>query len=125
MKKKKIVREAVVLEYDSSRGVPQVVAQGKGHVAERIIALAEEHQVPVHIDPELAHMLNMLQIGDEIPPELYHVVAQVLIYIAGIDKKVPLWLFDYALSPLDKTKHIGYTKYKLRFYNLDLKKAGV
>ena len=87
MEKKKIVREAVVLEYDSSRGVPHVVAQGKGYVAERIIEIAEENQVPIHEDPELAHMLNMLQMGDEIPPELYHVVAQILIYVAEIDKK--------------------------------------
>ena len=76
-----------MLEYDPSRGIPQVVAQGKGHVAERIIALAEEHQIPVHQDPELAQMLNLLQIGDEIPPELYNVVAQILIYVANIDKK--------------------------------------
>jgi flagellar biosynthesis protein len=85
--KKKIVREAVVLEYDPARGVPQVVAQGKGHVAERIISVAEENRIPIHEDPELAHMLNMLQIGDEIPPELYNVVAQVLIYVAKIDQK--------------------------------------
>ncbi|MCL1807105.1 MAG: EscU/YscU/HrcU family type III secretion system export apparatus switch protein [Oscillospiraceae bacterium] len=88
MKKKKIVREAVVLEYDPSRGVPQVVAQGKGHVAERIIKTAEEHNIPVHEDPELAHLLNVLNIGDEIPSELYHVVAQILIYVAETDKKV-------------------------------------
>jgi flagellar biosynthesis protein len=85
--KKTIVREAVVLEYDPSRGVPQVVAQGKGHVAERIIEIAEEHKVPIHENPELALMLNMLNIGDEIPPELYNVVAQILIYVAEVDKK--------------------------------------
>ncbi|MDR0293565.1 MAG: EscU/YscU/HrcU family type III secretion system export apparatus switch protein [Oscillospiraceae bacterium] len=86
--KKKIVREAVVLEYDPSRGVPQVVAQGKGYVAERILAIAEENKIPVHEDPELAHVLNMLNIGDDIPPELYHVVAQILIYVAEIDKRL-------------------------------------
>jgi flagellar biosynthesis protein len=85
--KKKIVREAVVLEYDAARGVPQVVAQGKGYVAERIIAIAEENLIPVHEDPELAHLLNMLHVGDEIPPELYSVVAQILIYVAHVDKK--------------------------------------
>ena len=87
MVKKKIVREAVVLEYDPLRGVPQVVAQGKGYVAERILEIAEENKIPIHENPELAHMLNMLQIGDEIPPELYHVVAQILLYVAEIDKK--------------------------------------
>jgi flagellar biosynthesis protein len=85
--KKKIVREAVVLEYDPSHGIPQVVAQGKGHVAERIIAIAEENQIPVHEDPELAHLLNMLKVGDAIPPELYSVVAQILVYVAKVDKK--------------------------------------
>ena len=87
MEKKTVFREAVVLEYSPARGVPQVVAQGKGHVAERIIALAEEHKIPVHEDPILAHTLNTLRIGDDIPPELYHVVAQILLYVANIDKK--------------------------------------
>jgi flagellar biosynthesis protein len=86
MEKKQIVREAVVLEYDPSLGVPQVVAQGKGYVAERIVAIAEENKIPIHQDPDLAHMLNMLQIGDAIPPELYNVVAQILIFVAEIDK---------------------------------------
>jgi flagellar biosynthesis protein len=87
MKKKQIVREAVVLEYDPSRGAPHVVAQGKGHVAERIIAMAEENRVPIQENPELAHMLNMMNIGDQIPPELYTVVAQILIYVADIDAR--------------------------------------
>jgi flagellar biosynthesis protein len=90
MKKKKIVREAVVLEYDPSRGVPEVVAQGRGHVAERIIEIAEESKIPIHENPELALMLNMLNIGDQIPPELYQVVAQVLIYVAEVDKNSAL-----------------------------------
>jgi len=89
MKKKKIVREAVVLEYDPSRSAPHVVAQGKGHVAERIIEIAEEHKIPIQENPELTHMLNMLNIGDQIPPELYSVVAQILIYVAEIDKRSP------------------------------------
>lgn len=87
MEKKKIIREAVVLEYNPAAGVPRVVAQGKGQVAERIIEIAEENKIPVHEDPGLAHALNLLHIGDEIPAELYNVVAQVLIYVAEIDKK--------------------------------------
>jgi flagellar biosynthesis protein len=86
MEKKKIVREAVVLEYDPIRGVPQVVAQGKGFVAERIIAIAEENKIPIHEDPQLAQMLNMLSIGEDIPPELYRVVAEILVYVAETDK---------------------------------------
>ena len=85
--KKKIVREAAVLEYDPERGVPSVVAQGRGYVAENIIAAAKEHNIPIHEDPELARALNMLRIGEEIPSELYHIVAQILIYVAEIDQK--------------------------------------
>ncbi len=89
MEKKKTL-EAVALEYDPGRGVPSVVAQGKGFVAEKIVEAAREHSVPVHEDPELASLLNMLHIGEEIPPELYQVVAQILIYVGEIDKKVLL-----------------------------------
>ena len=86
-RKKTVAREAVVLEYDPNHGVPQVVAQGSGFVAERIISSAIEHNIPIHEDPELAHTLNALRIGDDIPPELYRVVAQILLYVAKIDQK--------------------------------------
>lgn len=80
-------REAVALEYDEHRGAPRVVAAGKGHVAERIIEEAAAAGVPVHNDPELAHALNLLEIGEEIPRELYEVVAQVLVFVADMDKR--------------------------------------
>jgi len=86
-KPKKELREAVALEYKPDYGVPVVVAAGTGHAAERIIEEAERSSVPVHQDPGLAHALNLLGIGDEIPPELYNVVAQVLIYVADLDDK--------------------------------------
>jgi len=82
------IREAVALEYQPDRGVPQVTATGTGRMAERIIESAQENAVPIHQDPELAHALNMLSIGDEIPPQLYEVVAQILIYVSGLDKKL-------------------------------------
>ena len=84
--KKPRVREAVALEYDPEAGVPSVIASGKGHVAERIIEKAEQSGIPLHQDPELAHALNMLSIGDEIPSELYTVVAQILVFVGDADK---------------------------------------
>lgn len=87
-KQKKNIRQAVALEYNPSQGAPKVVAAGKGHVAERIIESALENAVPVHEDPQLAQALNMLNIGDEIPAQLYDVVAQVLIYVADLDGKM-------------------------------------
>ena len=79
--------EAAAIEYDEQKGVPRVVAAGKGHVAERILETARENAVPVHEDPALAHALNLLNVGDEIPYELYQIVAQVLVFVAETDKK--------------------------------------
>ena len=60
---------------------PRVVASGEGKVAETILALAREYGVPIHEDPDLAYALAALDIGEDIPPELYVVVAEVLAYI--------------------------------------------
>lgn len=86
MEKKKHVREAVALEYSEGSDAPVVVAVGKGAVAENIIAKAQEHDIPLYEDPDLAHTLNLLGIGEQIPPELYNVVAQVLIFVCDVDK---------------------------------------
>ena len=87
MKKNNPVREAVALDYDPGVSAPTIVAAGRGHVAENIIKTAREHNVPIHADAELAHTLNTLQLGQEIPPELYMVVAQILLYVKNIDEK--------------------------------------
>ena len=87
MNKKKDIREAVALEYNPRQGVPVVTAAGKGKTAERIIETAMQNAVPVHEDPGLAHVLNTLAIGDQIPPELYNVVAQILIYVAQTERE--------------------------------------
>ena len=85
-KNKSSSREAVALEYSPDNAAPKIVAAGRGLVAERIISEAEAHNISIYEDPDLAHTLNMLNIGDTIPPELYQVVAQILIYVGDIDK---------------------------------------
>lgn len=86
--KNKKPREAAALHYDPDRdAAPRVVAAGRGEVAERILEKARESGVPVQIDPELAHTLNLLGLGKEIPPELYTVVAQVLLFVADMDRR--------------------------------------
>ncbi len=87
--KKPLKREAVALQYDTETdAAPRVVAAGRGAVAERILEEAEAHGVPTYMDPELAHTLNLLGVGQEIPHELYTVVAQVLLFVTDIDKKI-------------------------------------
>jgi flagellar biosynthesis protein len=85
--KKPPLREAVAIEYAPGSDAPVIIASGKGHVAERIIETAKENSVSIYEDPDLAHTLNLLKIGEEIPPELYSVVAQILIFVSDMDKK--------------------------------------
>lgn len=85
--KKKPVKEAVALSYSEEDIAPTVVAAGRGQVAENIVKKAVDAGVPIHADTTLAHALNMLQIGQEIPTELYNVVAQILLYVKDIDER--------------------------------------
>lgn len=85
MEKKKI-KEAAALKYSPEKGrAPEIVALGKGEIAEKIIEKALESDVPLYEDATLAHTLNYLQIGDEIPEELYEVVAQIMVFVSQLD----------------------------------------
>ena len=86
MEKKDKVKTAVALEYDPEDMAPKVIASGRGAIADRIIQKAKESKVPVHKDDKLAKTLSKLEIGDMIPPELYEVVAEILVFVDGMDK---------------------------------------
>lgn len=86
MGEKERVKQAIALEYDGEEEAPRVLATGKGVLAERIIERAKEADVPVHRDDKLADTLSRLQIGDMIPPELYEVVAEILVFVDAMDK---------------------------------------
>ena len=80
------VKQAVALEYDPADSAPKVIAMGRGALAEKIIEQAKQAEVPVHKDDKLADTLSKLQIGDMIPQELYEVVAEILVFVDGMDK---------------------------------------
>jgi flagellar biosynthesis protein len=81
-------KKAVALHYDQEQGsAPRIVAQGRGAVAEQIVSVAKEHQVPLHEDRGLVETLLAFELGKEIPPELYQVVAEVLAFVQHIDKR--------------------------------------
>ena len=74
-------RRAAALRYDPELGgAPTVVAAGSGELAERIIALAREHGVPVREDAPLAAALARLELEAQVPPELWEAVAQALVW---------------------------------------------
>lgn len=79
-------KTAVALSYEAGDEAPRILATGKGAVAERIIEEAKNSDVPFYKDSALADTLSKLQIGDAIPPELYEVVAQILVFVDKMDK---------------------------------------
>ncbi len=79
-------KTAVALSYEAGDEAPRILATGKGAVAERIIEEARKSDVPFYKDSALADTLSKLQIGDAIPPELYEVVAQILVFVDKMDK---------------------------------------
>jgi flagellar biosynthesis protein len=85
-KKKNQPKQAVALEYDPKDTAPRILAIGRGKVAERIIETAKKEDVPIHKDEKLAKTLSKLEVGDTIPPELYEVVAEVLVFVDRLEK---------------------------------------
>jgi flagellar biosynthesis protein len=71
---------AVALHYDKL-GAPRVVAKGKGSIGAKIIEVAKAHDVPIEENEVLAGALSNVDIGDEIPAELYKAVAEVLVFV--------------------------------------------
>ena len=85
-KNEKKIPQAVALAYHPEEDAPRVVASGKGVLAEKILEQAKENDVPIHRDDQLADTLSRLEIGEMIPPELYEVVAEILIFVDSCDK---------------------------------------
>lgn len=86
MEKKEKLKQAIALEYDPSEDAPKVIASGRGILAEKMIEKAKESNVPIHQDDKLANTLARLDIGEMIPPELYEVVAEILVFVDAMDK---------------------------------------
>lgn len=83
------LKRAVAIKYNREKDrAPKVLAKGRNAVAERIIELAKESNVPVYPDKDLAQVLETMDLNYEIPPELYRAVAEVLVFIYSINGKL-------------------------------------
>jgi flagellar biosynthesis protein len=83
------LKKAVALKYEPGRdNAPKVTAKGQGILAERIIELAQKEGVPIQEDPDLVGALVQLDFLDEIPPELYGAVAEILAFVYGLNRKM-------------------------------------
>ncbi|MDF2557646.1 MAG: flagellar biosynthesis protein FlhB [Bacillales bacterium] len=79
---------AVALRYNEENDTaPVIVATGNGYVAEKIIATAEKHGIPVHKDESTAVLLSQLELGARIPDELFHIIATIYAHIMEVAEK--------------------------------------
>ena len=78
---------AVALHYDKT-GAPRVVAKGRGSTGARIIEVAKAHDIPIEENEVLAGALSNVELGDEIPAELYKAVAEVLIFVLRLSGRI-------------------------------------
>ena len=81
-------KKAVAILYDDTpSAAPKVIASGKGSIAEKIIETAEEAGIHIQQDPNLVELLSKVDIGEEIPVELYQTVAEVLAFVYKVNNK--------------------------------------
>lgn len=78
--------KAAAIRYVQGDDAPSVIAKGQGIVADKILEKATEHEIPVYKDAKLADELTKIEIGDYIPPELYTVVAEIMVFVTDLDK---------------------------------------
>jgi len=79
---------AVALKYEVEKGAPEVVAKGRGRLAELILQIAREHNIPIKEDHKLVKELYKLELNKSIPPELYYAVATVLAWAIRLNKRL-------------------------------------
>lgn len=82
------IQKAVALRYNKEKDkAPKVVAKGKGEIAQKIIQIAKENELPIKKDEDLVELLTKIDLDREIPPNLYKAVAEVFSFIYNITNK--------------------------------------
>ena len=84
----KIDKQLAVARHYDRKGAPRVVAKGRGTIGEKIIEVAKANNIPIEENEVLAGALSNVELGDEIPQELYKAVAEVLIFVLRLSGKV-------------------------------------
>ena len=80
-------RTAIAIRYDTEKdSVPLVLASGRGRIANEIMRIAKENDIPLVENPRMAELLSKLEIDSFIPPELYVLVAKILYFVYQLDK---------------------------------------
>ena len=82
-----VANRAVALKYEQGNEAPVIVASGLGYVAEKIVEVASENDVPVYEDNSLATVLSQLRLGQEVPEALYNAIVEIYAYFLSFDPK--------------------------------------
>ena len=78
---------AAAIKYDADRDdAPKVAARGRGFIADKIIEIAKQYDIPIKNDPDLVQVLSKLDVGAEIPVELYRAVAEILAFVYSLNE---------------------------------------
>ena len=88
MKKNQTITTAVALKYDGDEA-PTITATGEGAIAEEIIRIAKEANIPLYENADLVELLSKLELGDHIPEMLYKVIAEIIAFAYYLQGKVP------------------------------------
>lgn len=96
----KAPRQAIALSYDGQQA-PTLTAKGDDELAEAILAIAREYEVPIYENAELVKMLARLELGDSIPQELYLTIAEIIAFAWNLKGKYPQG-FDPSPAPIER-----------------------
>ena len=81
----KKIKKATAIKYEQGYDVPIITAAGMGHIADKILEKAKENKVAIVENEELANLLSNVDVGSEIPIELYDAIAKVIAYVMDLD----------------------------------------
>ena len=85
-----VLHKAVSLQYKKGKNAaPKVTAKGQGWMADRIIIMAQENNIPIREDKDLLHLLSEIDVGQEVPESLYKVVAELLAWVYQLNQNYP------------------------------------
>ncbi|HDS1680056.1 TPA: EscU/YscU/HrcU family type III secretion system export apparatus switch protein [Pseudomonas putida] len=96
-------RQAIALSYDGQQA-PTLTAKGDDELAEAILALAREHEVPIYENAELVRLLARLELGEQIPEALYLTIAEIIAFAWQLRGKVPYGFEDAPQGERDVTE---------------------
>ncbi|MGX1125860.1 EscU/YscU/HrcU family type III secretion system export apparatus switch protein [Pseudomonas sp. HLS-6 TE3448] len=98
-------RQAIALSYDGQQA-PTLTAKGDDALAEAILALAREHEVPIYENADLVKLLARMELGDRIPEALYLTIAEIIAFAWQLKGKVPVGFVDEGPQERDVTPQV-------------------